>query len=285
MDTETGLTSPQFHVTVDDHFDTVNTANRNYIWLIKCGFRRGYPAANQIPLEQVRDQVQPVSEVTTDQDQTGDLSPEGEQIPAIRRSTRVTKAPDRLTYEEVGIFEEELIEAHYMAASADPDTMYLHEARKEPDWPKFQNSMQEEIEGQMSHNNFRLKLRSELPPDTQVLPGVWVLKRKRKILTGEVYKWKARLNLDGSRQIKGVHFDQTYAPVASWSIIKFFLVLILSLGWCAVQLDFVQAFTQAPIERPMFMEVPKGYTVSQGDPKDYVLEILANTYGARQAPK
>ena len=35
----------------------------------------------------------------------------------------------------------------------------------------------------------------------------------------------------------------------------------------------------------MFMEIPKGYTISHGNPKDYVLEILANTYGARQAPR
>ena len=35
----------------------------------------------------------------------------------------------------------------------------------------------------------------------------------------------------------------------------------------------------------MYMEIPKGYTVSEGDPKEYVLEILSNTYGARQVPK
>ena len=163
--------------------------------------------------------------------------------------------------------------------------MYFHEARRDPDWKQFRDSMQEEIDGQMARKNFRLRLKKDLPPDTQVLPGVWVLRRKRKLLTAEVYKWKARLNLDGSRQIKGVHFDKTYAPVASWSIIRFFLVLILSWGWSAIQLDLVQAFTQAPTERQMFMSIPKGYTVSEGDLDDYVLEILANTYGARQAPK
>ena len=104
-------------------------------------------------------------------------------------------------------------------------------------------------------------------------------------MTEEIYKWKERLNLDGSRQIKGVHFDKTYAPVASWSVVRFFLVLFLSWGWVSVQIDFIQAFTQAPTEWPLYMNIPKGYTVSEGDPNDYVLEILANTYGARQAPK
>src|SRR5210317_354532 len=45
------------------------------------------------------------------------------------------------------------------------------------------------------------------------------------------------------------------------------------------------AFTQAPTERPMYMEIPKRYMVSEGIPSDYVLEILANTYGAKQAPR
>ena len=68
-------------------------------------------------------------------------------------------------------------------------------------------------------------------------------------------------------------------------MVRLILILVLAWGWKARQMDYVMAFTQAPTERPMFMEIPKGYTLSYGDPKDYVLEILANTYGARQAPR
>ena len=39
------------------------------------------------------------------------------------------------------------------------------------------------------------------------------------------------------------------------------------------------------MERPIFMSIPKGHTVSEGDPNNYALEILANTCGAKQAPK
>ena len=42
-----------------------------------------------------------------------------------------------------------------------------------------------------------------------ILPAVWAMWRKRQISTGKVYKWKARLNLDGSKQIKGVHYWET----------------------------------------------------------------------------
>ena len=186
---------------------------------------------------------------------------------------------------EDNLMNEEVDNLYCQAASADPDTMYLHEARKEKDWPQFKQAMQSEIDGKINNKNFRVIPRKSLPENTKVLPGVWVLRRKRKILTGKVYKYKARLNLDGSKQEKGIHFDQTYAPVASWAVVRLILILALVWGWKARQLDYVMAFTQAPTERPMYMEVPKGYTITNGNPKDFVLEILANTYGARQAPR
>jgi len=88
-----------------------------------------------------------------------------------------------------------------LAASEDPDTMYYHQAMKEPDWDKFVDSMQEELDAQIDARNFRLCKQSELPKGATVLPAVWQMKRKQRILTQEVYKCKARLCLDGSCQV------------------------------------------------------------------------------------
>ena len=41
-------------------------------------------------------------------------------------------------------------------ASTDPDTMYRHEAMKEPDYAKFLQAMEKEIQDQMGNGNFRL---------------------------------------------------------------------------------------------------------------------------------
>ena len=35
----------------------------------------------------------------------------------------------------------------------------------------------------------------------------------------------ARVNLDGSRMIKGIHYEETYVPVVQWSTIRFFTPL------------------------------------------------------------
>jgi hypothetical protein len=41
------------------------------------------------------------------------------------------------------------------------------------------------------------------------------------------------------------------------------------------------AYTQAPVEKDMYMEVPKGFEVE--GPGDYVLKIHKNIYGQKQA--
>ena len=62
---------------------------------------------------------------------------------------------------------------------------------------------------------------SEVPEGAMVFPAVVSTKRKRCQKTGEVHRHKARINLDRSKQKSGLHYDQTYAPVASWESIRF----------------------------------------------------------------
>ena len=112
-------------------------------------------------------------------------------------------------------------------ASTDPDTMYYHEAMREPDREQFLNAMQQEVESHTQNQVWEMVPRSQVPEGAQVLPSVWAMKRKRRISTREVYKWKARLNIDGSKQQASVNYWETFSPVASWSAIR--LVLITAL--------------------------------------------------------
>ncbi len=106
----------------------------------------------------------------------------------------------------------------YMALK-DPDTMYMHQAMKEPDKDKFIATMVEEMDAQLKGGNFSLILRSKVLKGATILPAVWQMKRKHWIQTQEVYKWKAHLNIDRSCQVKGWDYWDTYAPVATWGSI------------------------------------------------------------------
>jgi hypothetical protein len=134
-------------------------------------------------------------------------------------------------------------------ATSDPDTMYMHEAMKEKDAKEFRKAMQKEWDDQFNNGNFTIVHRSEVPEGATVLPAVWQMKRKRDIMTRQIKKYKARLNLDGSKMKQGQHYDQTYAPVATWNSIRTMLILAAYDGWYTRQIDYVLAFPQAPIDR------------------------------------
>ena len=231
-------------------------------------------------------QVEPT---TTQESETPD------SLPPLRRSSCNIKTPERLTYSwtaEINhgvpgeifspdaMFPKEEILAY--DASNDPDVMYFHQAMAAPDRQEFIKAMEDEIKGQVKNNIFTIIPRSEVPQGKRVLPAVWAMRRKRRIATGKVYKWKARLNIDGSKQIKGEDYWETYAPVANWASIRLLLTHAIINKWHTRQIDCVQAYTQAEVETDMYMEVPKGYKVD-GPPGDFVLKLHKNIYGQKQA--
>ena len=101
------------------------------------------------------------------------------------------------------------------------------------------------------------------------------MKRKRRIATHEIYKWKARLNLNGSKQRKCVNYWETYCSVTSWPTVRLLLTIAIIQGWHTEQLDFVLAFTQAPVEiNNIYTQVPQGFHVPGAvSDNDYVLKV------------
>jgi hypothetical protein len=60
-------------------------------------------------------------------------------------------------------------------AKADPDTMYLHEALKEPDREKFIEAMEKEIAQQVQRGVYSIIKKSKVPQGATILPVVWAL--------------------------------------------------------------------------------------------------------------
>jgi hypothetical protein len=216
-----------------------------------------------------------------------------------RRSARTTAAPRRLiaesallnqrgNTEETESYLQESEEMHFMddpisfAATSDPDTMYLHQAQREPDWNNFKLAMLDEVKAHEDNAHWQIVMRKDIPAGIDVLPSVWSMKRKRRIDTRAVYKWKARLTVHGGKQTQGVNFWETYAPVVNWTSIRLHLILSILNNFCTRQIDFVLAYPQADIECEMFMEIPRGFECD-GKRDTHALKLLKNIYGTRQA--
>jgi len=86
-----------------------------------------------------------------------------------------------------------------LAVSNDPDILMLKQAIQADDADKFCESMVQEFNNHCDKEHWAFVLRHSLPPGTKVLPAMWAMCRKHRIATGEVYKWKARLNVHGGR--------------------------------------------------------------------------------------
>jgi Reverse transcriptase (RNA-dependent DNA polymerase) len=168
------------------------------------------------------------------------------------------------------------------ATSSDPDVMYLHQAMQAPDKIEFIKAMEKEVNSHIEKSNWTIIDRSAVPAHQPVLPAVWAMRRKRDIATQQVYKWKARLNIHGGKQEKGVNYWETYAPVASWLSIRLIMNIAVLSGWTTRQLDFVLAFPQAPVETDLYMEIPQGFNID-GSRKNKVLKLVNNLYGQKQA--
>ena len=169
------------------------------------------------------------------------------------------------------------------AASSNPDILYWDQAMKAHDRDKFIEAVGVELDGHEKMGNYEPIPLTEIPKDAKLIDMVWSMRRKRRINTQEVYKWKARLNVHGGQQEHSVHYWDTYAPVVTWQTVRLFLVLSLLLGWQSRQLDFVMAYPQAPAEMPLYMRLPQGYRRRGMTRKTHALKLIRNVYGQKQA--
>jgi hypothetical protein len=108
--------------------------------------------------------------------------------------------------------------------------------------------MGKEVQSHTENEVWELVPRPSVPPGTKILPAVLAMKRKRRIATREVYKWKARLNIDGSKQEEEVNYRETFSPVTSLAAIRIVLITALIHAWNTKQINFVLVFTQTEAE-------------------------------------
>lgn len=171
------------------------------------------------------------------------------------------------------------------------DVLHYGEMLKGSDRDNFITAMQDEIAG--LQDLLQVVPRASLPDGVKPLPAIWAFKRKR-LPDWTIQKYKARLNAHGGKQTRGVNYWETYAPVVNWSTVRLTFILSLLHSFKTRQVDFVQAFTQAPLDCPVYLEIPAGYHVQNGrlifagassknTDKTYVLKLLKNMYGLKQA--
>ena len=136
----------------------------------------------------------------------------------------------------------------------DPDSPNIVQALSGQYRDKFLEAMKLEIDELEGHNTWEVMWRSDIKEKQQadgtfkkpdILPSTWAYKVKR-FTSGLLRKIKARFCARGDRQLDVNVFD-TYAPVASWKSIRMLMITSLRQKWVTRQIDFSNAFVQAPM--------------------------------------
>jgi len=108
--------------------------------------------------------------------------------------------------------------------------------------------------------------RTALPNGANILPSTWAFKRKR-YPDGRIRKLKARFYVGGDRQVEGVDYFNTYAPVVSWTPVRLMFTLSPVLNLATKQVDYVNAFVQEELKEDVYVELLKDF--SQADQDQY----------------
>ena len=133
-----------------------------------------------------------------------------------------------------------------------------------------------------------------LAPKSCLLSSIWSYRRKR-LPNGKFLKYKSCLCVNGKEQAFGRDYWKMYAPVASWATIHMMLILSSILDLKVRQVDYTQAFPQAALDDPVFMQIPQGWYIQNGilhqhtNPKHndttHYIKLKRNLHGCNQAAR
>ncbi|XP_073121679.1 uncharacterized mitochondrial protein AtMg00820-like [Henckelia pumila] len=135
--------------------------------------------------------------------------------------------------------------------------------------------MQEEL------NHFtRNKVWNLVPqPNNQNIIGTrWVFRNKLDE-HGTVIRKKARLVSQGFRQEEGIHFDESFAPVARLEAIRIFLAYAAYKNFKVYQMDVKSAFLNGLLQEEVYVEQPPGF-VNPLTP-NHVFKLDKELYGLK----
>jgi hypothetical protein len=114
-----------------------------------------------------------------------------------------------------------------------------------------------------------------------VVTSRWLYKLKH-VADGNIEKYKACFVAWGFSQVEGVDYDETFAPVARYTLIRVVISIATEMGWKIHQMDVKTAFLNGLIEE-VYIEKPLGFEVHGRE--SHVCRLKKALYGMKQAPR
>ncbi|WJZ95336.1 hypothetical protein VitviT2T_014112 [Vitis vinifera] len=139
--------------------------------------------------------------------------------------------------------------------------------------------MHEETKSFHKNNTYELM---KLPKGKRALKNKWVLRWKPGPNRSQP-RYKARLVVKGFSQKKCNDFEEIFSPMVKMSSIRVVLGLVANMNLEIEQLDVKTIFLHGDLEKEIYMEKPKGFTIKGKE--HLVCRLKKSSYGLKQAPR
>ncbi|KAF0741498.1 hypothetical protein Ae201684P_017449 [Aphanomyces euteiches] len=181
-------------------------------------------------------------------------------------------------------------------ASTVPVPRSYAEAKASKFWPHWLNAIKSEFNSLITNGTWKyIKGKSH----GRLLSTTWVFRVKEKE-DGSIDRFKARLVVRGFLQVKGLDFNEVFAPVVRLESLRSLLGIANAMGLQAHQMDIDTAFLNGLLSEKIGIYLPEGFLdyvstldtdavtklqLPDGDPSDLSLELVKSLYGLKQAPR
>jgi hypothetical protein len=152
----------------------------------------------------------------------------------------------------VNTLQQHLDPTFYAMQMQNPDVLTHAQMKRQVDTNKFV------ISGLMDINTLEFIPKTALPPIKRYLDLIWTYRRKH-CPYGSLKKYKARLCVNGTRQIQGIDYTESFTPIVQWSTIRMVNTLAAMHNLKGKKIDFTQSFPKAKLKEDIYLRFPAGF--------------------------
>nr|QBH67592.1 OSJNBb0022P19.2 protein [Ustilago esculenta] len=164
--------------------------------------------------------------------------------------------------------------------ASDDEPRTILQAQCQPDWPKWQEAIQKELNLHQENNTWTVV---NAPDNANIIGSQWVFKVKWKG-DGTINKYKARLVAQGYTQVHGINYKETFTPVVKMATLRMLMIMSLQYDMKIYQLDIVTAYLNGELDVNLYMrQPPLPASMMQLGSQSLVCKLNKSLYGLKQA--
>ena len=157
-------------------------------------------------------------------------------------------------------------------------------AMASPQKSYWQEAIDKEYKGLMERNTWETVHEHDVPASATLL-NCHVVFALKKLASGEIDKFKARLVADGSQIKGGLNYERVFATVVKLSTLRMVLMIACARGYLLSSVDVRQAYLLADLPTPQYMRMPPGLPRYTKEGKVLHLKLKKSLYGLPTAAK